>query len=152
VLGAQWDEFDLEEKVWTVPAERMKAKRLHRVPLSGRCLEILDRAKLLAGGSPYLFPGRSPAKPMSNMVFLMLLRRLELPITAHGFRSSFRDWAAEATSLPREVAEMALAHSIESKVEAAYRRGDLLEKRRELMQLWSVYVSDGSGKNEVTGL
>lgn len=141
VLGALWDEFDLDEKVWTVPAERMKAKRLHRVPLSGRCLEILERAKLLAGDSSYVFPGRSPAKPMSNMVFLMLLRRLKLPITAHGFRSSFRDWAAEATSLPREVAEMALAHVVENKVEAAYRRGDLLEKRRELMELWSAYVT-----------
>jgi integrase len=141
VLAAEWSEIDGARALWTVPADRMKARRVHRVPLSGRCIEILARAKLLGAGSPYLFPGRSVQKPMSNMVFLMLLRRMEVPITTHGFRSSFRDWAAEATSLPREVAEMALAHTIESKVEAAYRRGDLLEKRREMMEQWAQFVA-----------
>ena len=118
----------------------MKAARAHRVPLTARVVEILRQAKLLAGDSAYVFPGRSLTKPLSNMVFLMALRRLELPITAHGFRLSFRDWAAETTAMPREVAEMALAHAVENRVEAAYRRGDLLAKRRELMELWSTFV------------
>jgi integrase len=140
VLQARWNEFDLDQALWTVPAERMKAGRVHRVPLSDRCLEILKRAKVLGADSDYVFPGRSAEKPLSNMVFLMMLRRMKLEVTAHGFRSSFRDWAAEATHFPREVAEMALAHTIENKVEAAYRRGDLMEKRREMMQAWSAYA------------
>jgi integrase len=123
VLGATWDEYDEAERLWTVPAERMKAGRLHRVPLSSRCVQILERAKLIGGGSRFIFPGRSGTKALSNMVFLMALRRMKLDITAHGFRSSFRDWAAETTSYPRELAESALAHTIENKVEAAYRRG-----------------------------
>ncbi|WP_328595994.1 tyrosine-type recombinase/integrase [Aureimonas psammosilenae] len=105
---------------WTVPAARIKAKREHRVPLSSRALEILDRAKLLGGEGAFVFPGRSAQRPMSNMVFLMALRRMEMPITAHGFRATFRDWAAETTNIPREVAEAALAHQVENKVEAAY--------------------------------
>lgn len=141
VLQARWDEFDLDQALWTVPAERMKAGRIHRVPLSDRCVEILKRAKALGADSSYVFPGRSAEKPLSNMVFLMLLRRMKLNVTAHGFRSSFRDWAAEATHFPREVAEMALAHTIENKVEAAYRRGDLMEKRREMMEAWAMYLS-----------
>ena len=140
VIGAKWDEIDLEGRVWTVPDSRMKAGREHRVPLSDRCLEILGRAKALAGTSSYLFPGRSPARPMSNMVFLMTLRRMAVDVTGHGFRSAFRDWAAEQTSYPREVCEMALAHAIESKVEAAYRRGDLFDKRRHLMADWSNFA------------
>lgn len=140
VLGAEWSEVNETEALWTVPAARMKAGREHRVPLSHRALAILHRAKELAPESTLVFPGRQAGKPMSNMVFLMALRRMDVPITAHGFRSSFRDWAAEATSLPREVAEMALAHSIENKVEAAYRRGDLLGKRREMMNSWSSYI------------
>lgn len=139
VLGAEWPEINEGEALWTVPAARMKAGREHRVPLSERALVILRRAKELAPESTLIFPGRKAGKPMSNMVFLMALRRMDVPITAHGFRSSFRDWAAEATSLPREVAEMALAHTIENKVEAAYRRGDLLSKRREMMVAWSAF-------------
>jgi integrase len=123
----------------------MKAKRVHRVPLSDRCLEILAGAKGLSAGSEYLFPGRAPDKPMLNMVFLMMLRRMNVATTAHGFRSSFRDWAAEATSYPRELAEMALAHTVENKVEAAYRRGDLLQKRREMMELWGTFIEKGEG-------
>lgn len=141
VLRAEWREIDEAEALWTVPAARMKAGREHRVPLSKRSLEILRRAKLLAGDSAFIFPGRSTGKPMSTMIFLMALRRMKLTITAHGFRSSFRDWAAEATNLPREVAEMALAHTIENRVEAAYRRGDLLAKRREMMEQWSTFVA-----------
>ncbi|MEA1832551.1 tyrosine-type recombinase/integrase [Methylobacterium durans] len=141
VLGMRWDEADLAERLWTVPAARMKAGREHRVPLSERAVAILERAKEVSTGGTLVFPGRSGDRPLSNMAFLMLLRRMGLSITAHGFRSSFRDWAAEQTSLPREVAEMALAHTVENRVEAAYRRGDLLEKRRELMQLWAVFTA-----------
>ncbi|MFN3889887.1 MAG: tyrosine-type recombinase/integrase [Beijerinckiaceae bacterium] len=140
VLGMQWSELDEQESVWTVPASRMKAKRAHRVPLSARALEILQDARKIALGSEYVFPGRAGAKPLSNMVFLMTLRRMGLDATAHGFRSSFRDWAAEQTNFPREVCEMALAHTIRNKVEAAYRRGDLFEKRRELMDAWQAYI------------
>ncbi len=141
VLDARWSEIDEAEALWTVPAARMKAGREHRVPLSARSREVLTRAKALAGDSALIFPGRLGSKPLSNMVFLMTLRRMKVAITAHGFRSSFRDWAAEATSLPREVAEMALAHTIENRVEAAYRRGDLLAKRREMMEQWSTFVA-----------
>jgi integrase len=130
VLGAKWSEVDLQQRIWTVPASRMKAGRTHRVPLVERTLEILKRAKEIGGRSDYVFPSRAEAKPLSNMAFLMTLRRMKLDITAHGFRSSFRDWAAEQTNFPREVCEAALAHAVENKVEAAYRRGDLFEKRR----------------------
>lgn len=140
VLGMMWQEVDDDGRTWTVPAERMKAKRIHRVPLSPRCMEILDRAKQIGAQSAFVFPGRSGDKPLSNMVFLMTLRRMNLEVTAHGFRSSFRDWAAEETNFPREVCEMALAHTVENRVEAAYRRGDLFDKRRELMTLWSQFV------------
>ena len=140
VLEAQWTEIAEEGRLWVVPAARMKAGREHRVPLAHRCTDILARAKQLAGRSHYIFPGRSEERPMSNMVFLMALRRMNLPYTTHGFRSAFRDWTAETTAVPREVAEMALAHTIESRVEAAYRRSDLLEKRRMLMNLWDSYV------------
>jgi integrase len=139
-LKANWTEFDLSAKLWTVPAERMKAKRVHRVPLSGRCIEILKQAKLLSGDSEFAFPGRTQKAPLSNMTLLTIIRRMRLDATTHGFRSSFRDWAAETTSFPRELAEMALAHTIENKVEAAYRRGDLLEKRAEMMESWAKYL------------
>ncbi len=141
VLGATWNELDFTQSLWTIPAERMKTGRPHRVPLSERAVEILWQAKAIGSGSGYLFPGRGGTKPLSNMVFLMALRRMKLDITAHGFRSSFRDWAAEQTSFPREVCEMALAHTVENKVEAAYRRGDLFEKRRALMDAWSQFIS-----------
>lgn len=142
VTGATWSEIDEAQALWTIPAERMKAGREHRVPLSPRALDILRQAKPLAADSAYVFPGRSITKPLSNMVFLMGLRRMNMSITAHGFRSAFRDWAAETTNIPREVAEMALAHTIENRVEAAYRRGDLLAKRRELMDQWSVFANN----------
>lgn len=140
VLGANWTEMDEPASLWVVPAARMKKRREHRVPLSGRALTILKEAKALNSASSLIFPGRSGTKPMSNMVFEMTLRRKKLAITTHGFRSSFRDWASETTNFPREVAEIALAHSIENRVEAAYRRGDLLEKRRDLMQSWADYI------------
>ncbi len=143
VLNATWTEIDKTKTLWTVPADRMKAGREHRVPLSARCMAILERAKVLAADSTYLFPGRSALKPLSNMVFVMVLRRMKQTITAHGFRSTFRDWAAEATSAPREIAEMALAHTLDSKVEAAYRRSDLLDKRRDLMDQWAKFCAAG---------
>ncbi len=138
VLGARWEEIDEATKTWTIPATRIKAGREHRVPLSPRCVELLDQAKKIADGGPYMFPGRSPKSPLSNMTFLMLLRRLErTDITAHGFRSSFRDWAAEKKTTPRMVVEAALAHVVKDKTEAAYFRSDLFDLRRKLMTDWS---------------
>jgi integrase len=147
VLGARWDEIDLESKTWTIPGVRIKAGREHRVPLSARCLEILKRAEALADGGPFVFPGRSPKATLSNMAFLMLLRRMErTDITAHGFRSSFRDWAAEKATAPRTVVEAALAHVVKDKTEAAYFRSDLFELRRKLMDNWTKFVTSSPAK------
>ena len=116
--------------------------REHRVPLSPRCLDLLDSAEAIANGGPYVFPGRSPKAPLSDMAFLMLLRRLNRDdVTAHGFRSSFRDWAAERTNLPRAVCEAALAHVVKDKVKAAYFRSDLFEQRRRLMDNWAKFAT-----------
>lgn len=145
VLGMTWAEVDLESKTWTIPAARMKAKREHRVPLTGRGIDILLAAQRVSGEGDFVFPGRTGKKPLSNMVFLMVLRRMNLDVTAHGFRSAFRDWTSEQTSFPRDVCEMALAHTISNKVEAAYRRGDLYEKRRELMDAWSTFLDAEKG-------
>ena len=144
VLGMKWSE--IERDVWIIPSERTKTDRQHRVPLGSRCQEILREARSLAGNSAFVFPGRSIEKHLSNMVFLMTLRRMNnfSEITAHGFRSSFRDWAAERTSFPRDICEVALGHAIESKAEAAYRRSDQLDKRRELMAMWEQFVSGAS--------
>ena len=146
-LGAKWGEIDLAAKLWSVPAERMKAGREHRVPLSDPALAVLNSVRplaLMTDGSPDraapVFPGMRRALPLSNMTMLMLLRRMKRDdLTAHGFRSTFSDWAAERTAYPREVVEMALAHAIENWVEAAYRRGDLFEKRRRLMADWAAF-------------
>jgi integrase len=143
VLGARWSEIDFAEKVWTVPATRMKTAKEHRVPLSARAISILGVIKVesIATGldsDGFIFPGGKLERPLSNMAFLMLLRRMgRRDVTAHGFRSTFRDWAAERTRFPAEVAEMALAHTVGDKVEAAYRRGDLFEKRRRLVTEWA---------------
>lgn len=139
VLGACWDEIDLEDAVWTVPADRMKAGRAHRVPLSDRALEILKKAAEHRDGAECVFAGKQ-GRPLSNMALLMTLRRMGVAATVHGFRSAFRDWAAERTNFPREVCERALAHTIKNKSEAAYRRGDMLDKRRKLMDAWSRFV------------
>jgi integrase len=141
LIGARWEEFDLTKKVWTIPGERMKAGKEHRVPLSGRALEIIAEMQAdRVNDHPFVFPGGRPEKPLSNMAMLKLLGRMGRDdLTAHGFRSSFRDWAAEVTLFPSEVVEMALAHTVGDKVEAAYRRGDLFEKRRELMEAWARY-------------
>ena len=138
VIGARWEEFDLPGKTWTIQPERMKASKEHRVPLCDRVLAILAELKQLGG--EYVFPGLKPKKPLSNMAMLTLLKRMERgDLTVHGMRSTFRDWAAEQTAYPHEMAEMALAHTIDNKVEAAYRRGDLFTKRRRLMSDWSAF-------------
>jgi integrase len=140
VIGAVWDEIDEVAKLWTVPAERMKAKKEHRVPLSDRALAVLAEAKKARLGD-FIFPTERKDAPLSNMALTALLRRMERDdITVHGFRSTFRDWAGEATDFPREIAEAALAHTLDSKVERAYRRGDALEKRRELMTAWGDFI------------
>ena len=139
--GGEVGEIDLDGETWTIPPERTKTARQHRVPLSRRSLEILVDAKELSGDSPYIFPGRSVGKPLSNMVLLMTLRRMGVNVTAHGFRSSFRDWASERTGFTREVCELALGHSVKDKTEAAYRRGDLLDKRRDLMEAWAAFAT-----------
>lgn len=153
VLGATWNEIDLKEKLWIVPKERMKGKKEHRVPLSASAIAVLE-TMAEQGGEGYIFPGRKPASRLSSMAMLMLLRRMKREgITVHGFRSTFRDWAAERTSYPREVAEMALAHTIGDKVEAAYRRGELLDKRRRLMAEWAKYCGQAEkGQGSVVAL
>jgi integrase len=138
VINAKWAEIDLKKKLWIVPVARMKSGREHRVPLSSAAVAVLKR--MGEGKGEYLFSGRSPDAPLSNMALLMTLGRMNrADITAHGFRSTFRDWAAECTNFPSEMVEMALAHVIEGKTEAAYRRGDLLEKRRHLMDEWALF-------------
>ena len=136
---------EIADNIWTIPANRMKAGREHRVPLSARAIEII---KMMAAEHPeaFLFPGGKPGKPLSNMAMLALLERMKRKdLTVHGFRSTFRDWTAEQTDFPREVAEMALAHTIDDKVEAAYRRGDLFEKRRRLMNEWARFCTQEPG-------
>lgn len=145
-INARWPEIDFEARTWTVPKERMKAGVEHVVPLSNRAIAILNTLKDVTDKCPLIFPSRAGNKPISNMAFLMLLRRMKIDITAHGFRSTFRDWASERASFPNEVVEMALAHTIANKVEAAYRRGNLLEKRRELMEAWAEFASPDSRK------
>jgi integrase len=151
VIGARWDEIDRNGKSWTIPGVRIKAGRQHRVPLSTRCLELLDSAEQLADAGDFVFPGRSPKAPLSNMVFLMLLRRLKrTDITAHGFRSAFRDWAAERTNMPHAVCEAALAHVVKDKTEAAYFRSDLFDQRM-LMDSWTRFATTRSFRSTVNG-
>jgi integrase len=145
VIGATWSEVDMRAGVWTIPAARMKAGREHRVPLSDAALAVLvEVARLRATDDPAapVFPGAKGARGLSNMSLLMTLRRMKRSnLTVHGFRSTFRDWAAETTGYPAEVVEMALAHAVGDKVEAAYRRGDLLEKRQRLMDDWAAFCT-----------
>lgn len=138
--GARWSEIDLEARLWSIPAERMKAEKPHVVPLGPRACHLIELARDLARNpedpDSLVFEGSRAGRPMSDMTLTMLLRRMGIEVTVHGFRSSFRDWASERTNFPSDVVEMALAHSIKDKVEAAYRRGDLLAKRRNLMLAW----------------
>ncbi len=142
-IGARWDEINLADKVWIVPAERMKAGKEHRVPLCARALAIIHELSVSRdSGEQFVFPGGRRGKPLTNMGMATTLRRMGRDdLTVHGFRSSFRDWAAERTSFPSEVVEMALAHAVADKVEAAYRRGDLFDKRRKLMNAWAIFCA-----------
>ena len=142
-LQATWSEFDLTARLWTVPGNRMKAGKEHRVPLNDPALQILSALAKETGAEPgaYVFPSNQPDRPLSGMSMAMLLRRMKvLGITVHGFRSSFRDWVGETTRFPREVAEAALAHTVASKVERAYRRGDAFDKRRKMMIKWAQFL------------
>ena len=139
VLGARWDEFDFERAVWAVPAHRIKGGREHRIPLSERALAIV-KALRQADEGEFVFAGHKSGKPLSKMALGNVLRRMKVDdATVHGFRSAFRDWAAECTNFTNEVYEAALAHTVTNKVEAAYRRGDLFEKRRKLMDAWAAF-------------
>jgi integrase len=143
VLGARWSEIDMDAALWTVPPTRMKAKREHRVPLTPAALAILvDVARLRLTDAPdaFVFPSQQPGRGLSNMTMTAVLRRMKLgDLTVHGFRSCFRDWAAELTSYPGDLSEAALAHVVGDKVEAAYRRGDLFDKRRDMMAAWAAF-------------
>ncbi len=142
VLGMRWPEVDFQNRLWTCPAERMKTGEEHRVPLTDQMIAIIE--PLRAMSSEYVFEGQKRNQPLSNMSMLMLLRRMKIEdVTVHGFRSTFRDWVSEEANAPRELAEMCLAHKVGSDVERAYARSDLLERRRELMELWSTYISNG---------
>jgi integrase len=140
VIGAKWDEIDLHAKVWTIPADRMKAGKEHRVPLSDRAIQILSEVPA-EKGSPYVFPGTKAKSPLSNMSMLEMVRGMRRGITVHGFRASFKTWASEATNHPNIVSEAALAHTVKDAVEKAYRRGELIEKRARLMNDWAAYCS-----------
>ena len=154
VIGARWDEIDSVNAMWIVPRDRTKNGREHRIPLSPAALMIVEGMSEARLGE-FIFPGQHPGRPLSNMAFLQLLKRMgRNDLTVHGFRSTFRDWAAERTNCPVEVAEMALGHTVGNKVEAAYRRGDLLDKRRRVMNDWCDYCallpSDTKGQNVVS--
>jgi len=151
-IGARWTEIDLQKGLWVVPADRIKAGKEHRVPLSASALAIVkQQAKANVGD--FVFPGGKGRKPLSTNALLALLKRMERDdLTAHGFRSTFRDWAAEQTNYARDVAEMALAHTIGDKVEAAYRRGDLFEKRRRMMEDWAKYCGTVAKAGEVVAI
>ena len=146
VIGAMWEEINLETAIWTIPAERMKAGKEHRVPLCANALSLLLSLPKI-DGSPYLFAGQRKSKPLSNQAMTMTLRRMGRgDLTVHGFRSTFRDWAAEQTSYPREVCELSLAHKIADGAEAAYWRSDIFEKRSRLMGDWAQYANGQSAE------
>ena len=152
-LGARWDEIDLEAKVWTIPAARMKSARPHTAPLSARTLAILAEVAPLRDGGSYVFPGQRPDRPLSDMALLMLLRRMGYQaglITNHGFRSTFRDWCGNRTNFPRELAEHAMSHQIGDKAEQAYRRDDALERRRPMMEAWAAFCEPHPVENVVS--
>lgn len=151
IRGATWGEIDEANATWTIPGERMKAGKEHRVPLSPKVLEILRDLPRLAD-NPLVFPAPRAKGPLSDMTLTAVMRRMEVDAVPHGFRSTFRDWAAERTNYPREVAEMALAHTIGDKVEAAYRRGDLFEKRRRMMDDWARFCDTVRKAGEVVPL
>lgn len=144
---ATWSEIDGD--VWTIPAERMKAKKAHRIPITARMREILDEVAPLRTAGDFIFPGDQRVEPLSRMAMLMLLRRMNEAFTVHGFRSAFRDWAGDCTSYPRELIEEALAHSVGNAVERAYRRRDALAKRRGLMEAWDQFATTPPSANVI---
>jgi integrase len=147
VRGATWAELDIDAKTWTIPADRMKAGRDHRVPLSDAAIEVLGTAKAMADRPEGLaFPSRRAGRPLSDMTLAAVMKRLSVPATVHGFRSTFRDWSEEATNFPHEVKEAALAHTVKNKAEAAYRRTDLFEKRRAMMDVWAGHATEAGAK------
>lgn len=148
--GARWSEIELERALWVIPPERMKAREEHRIPLSQRCLEILAEVRAAHPKSEIVFPSRS-GEPLSDMTLTKLLRDEELDATPHGFRSSFKVWASESARVPHEVSEAALAHSLGSKVVAAYLRTDFLEERRQLMEKWAEHCETGSERGSTGG-
>ena len=147
VRGARWEEFSgmdgpgVEQAVWEIPAERMKMKKPHRIPLSGRAVEVLSQARSVDDGSGLVFPGTKPGRPLSDMTMSKLVKELGFDADIHGFRTSFRTWAQEKTNFPREVAEAALAHAVGDAVEQAYARSDVFEKRRSMMAAWAHYLT-----------
>ena len=147
VRAATWDEIDLEGRTWTTPGDKMKSGRPHRVPLSPRAVELLKALPRMAG-TELVFPGVQ-GKPMSDMSLTAVMRRMDLSAVPHGFRSTFSDWCAERTATPAEVREMALAHAVGDKTEEAYRRGDLFEKRRQLMEMWADFLATPPAKGNV---
>jgi len=145
ILGAKWQEINPRTKIWVIPADRMKAGKEHRIPLSPRAMAILTSLRAAKTG-PFVFEGNKPKQPLSSMAMAMQMRRLgRTDITVHGFRSSFRDWVWEETEFPHELAEQALAHTIQNKAEAAYRRGDALERRRAMMNAWADFCQRNPG-------
>lgn len=144
VRTAEWEEVN--ENLWTIPSERMKLDIAHRIPLSPRCMEIIKEAKQISNGSKYIFSGIKRDAPLSENTFNKLIKDLKFDVHAHGFRTSFRTWTQERTNYPREIAEAALAHSLQDKSEAAYARSDLLEKRREMMEAWAIYINNEDAK------
>jgi integrase len=152
VIGATWAEIDFDARLWTIPGLRMKAGKEHRVPLSDAAVAILEE-RAARRQSDFVFPGERAGRPLSNMSLLMLLRRMGRgDLTTHGFRSTFSDWSAEQTNFPSEVREMALAHVVGDKVEAAYRRGDLFQKRRQLAAAWARYATSAQANGLVVPL
>jgi integrase len=149
VRGARWKELNDDFTIWTIPPERMKAGVAHSVPLSRQATEVFRQAALTrVKDCDIVFPGHISKSPLSDMTLLEILRGMEIPATVHGFRSTFRDWIAEETHYPREVAEAALAHTLENKVEAAYRRTDFFAKRRKLMEDWADYCNSAGTEEQ----
>jgi integrase len=152
VLGAKWSEIDLGERLWVIPAERMKAEKEHRIPLSAAAFAIVERMAATRS-SEFVFPGAKTGQALSNVAMLLQMRRMGRgECTVHGFRSTFSDWCAERTAFPAEVRQMALAHAVGDKVEAAYRRGDLFEKRRQLAAAWAKFCSAPPAAGAVVAL
>jgi integrase len=149
VMGARWDEINITDQLWVIPAARMKSGRMHRKPLGIRTLEIITKMAAIRTTSDFVFPGQRPNKPLSHVAFQKVLARMQTPYSAHGFRSSFRDWAGDCTQFPREVCEAALAHSVGDAAEQSYRRLDALQKRRALMETWANWCDQKQPDNVI---